>query len=133
MHKVVIDTNVFISGIVYGGNPRKIIETWLTKKMIFCLSPELKAEILGKLQRKFLISTDNLTHIKENFDKNTKKFVPQVHTLSSRDPNDNFLLDLAEESKANYIITGDKDLLTIKNHKGTKILTPVEYLRDVAK
>lgn len=131
MHKVVIDTNVFISGIVYGGNPRKIIQAWLAKEIIVCLSPELKAEILGKLQRKFLLPPDSFAHIKEDLNKNTKKFVPRVHVSLARDSNDNFLLELADEAHADYIISGDKDLLTLKNYKETKILSPAEYLQTV--
>ncbi|CAN5183253.1 putative toxin-antitoxin system toxin component, PIN family [soil metagenome] len=128
MHKVIIDTNVFISGIVYRGNPRKVIEAWLTKKMIVCLSPELKAEILRKLQRKFFLPPDSLARIEVDLHINTKKFVPQTHISLVRDPNDNFLLELAEEANADYIISGDKDLLILKNYKGTKILTPAEFL-----
>jgi len=50
MLKVVIDTNVFISAILFGGNPRKIINGWLKRKFILCLSPELKAEIRRELE-----------------------------------------------------------------------------------
>ena len=45
----------------------------------------------------------------------------------SRDPKDNFLLDLIEFSKANYLVTGDKDLLILNPFKSAKIITPQNF------
>jgi putative PIN family toxin of toxin-antitoxin system len=44
-----------------------------------------------------------------------------------RDPKDDFLLAMAKESKADYLITGDKDLLEIKDYRNTKILTATNF------
>lgn len=128
MLKVVIDTNVFISGIVFGGTPRKIINSWIAKKYIFCLSPELKAEILIKLQKKFLLPQAMLTNIEEALEAYSKKYIPSQKVTLCRDPQDNFLLELAEESKAKYLVSGDKLVLALKEHKDTKIITPKEFL-----
>jgi putative PIN family toxin of toxin-antitoxin system len=84
MHKVIVDTNVFNSGVVYGGNPRKIIQLWLENKYIFCLSPELKAEILGKLKRKFLLPKENLKNIEESLDVKSKKYIPKAKVTISK-------------------------------------------------
>ena len=48
-----------------------------------------------------------------------------------RDPKDNFLLSLAKDSKTNYLITGDKDLLDVKSFEVTKILTMTDYLMKI--
>src|SRR3989344_2912164 len=106
MHKVVVDTNVFISGILFGGNPRTIIEAWLGKKYIFCLSPQLKAEILNKLQRKFLLPNQKLQDIEEAMDISIEKYIPKKKLFICKDATDNFLLELALEAKADYIISG---------------------------
>jgi predicted nucleic acid-binding protein len=45
----------------------------------------------------------------------------------SRDPKDNFLLDLIDVSGADYLITGDKDLLSLNPFKTAKILTPADF------
>lgn len=129
MHKVVVDTNVFISGILFGGNPREIINLWLTNKYIFCLSPELKAEILGKLKRKFLLSKEKLQEIEEALDTKSDKYVPHGKVTICKDPQDNFLLELAEEAKADFIISGDKLVLEIKEYKKTKIISPKEFIK----
>ena len=129
MYKVVVDTNVFISGILFGGNPRTIIEAWLSKKYIFCLSPELKAEILNKLQRKFFLPISAMQTIEEALDTNTKKYIPKEKLLICKDTRDNFLLELAQEAQADYIVSGDKLVLELKQHSKTKIISSKDFLK----
>lgn len=128
MHKVVVDTNVFISGFLFGGVPRKIIDSWINKKFIFCLSPQLKAEILNKLQNKFFLSNQALQTIEESLDTNTEKYIPKKKLYICKDPQDNFLLELAEEARADYLISGDKLVLKLKHYGKTKIISPKEFL-----
>lgn len=129
MHKIVVDTNVFISGVLFGGNPQKIIEAWLNKKYIFCLSPELKAEILNKLQGEFLISIYTLQTIQKALEAKTEKYIPKKKILICKDPTDNFLLELADEAQADYLISGDKLVLTLEHYKKTKIISPRNFLK----
>lgn len=129
MHKVVVDTNVFISGVLFGGNPRTIIETWLGKKYIFCLSPQLKAEILNKLQRKFLLPISAMKLIEEALDTNTKKYIPKKKLFICKDAEDNFLLELAQEAQADYIVSGDKLVLELKQYNKTTIISPKDFLK----
>lgn len=128
MHKVIVDMNVIISGIVFGGTPRKIIELWLRKTYIFCLSPELKSEVLSKLQQKFLLPEHSIKDLEETLDTYSKKYIPQRKLTLCEDPNDNFLLELAEESKATYLVSGDKLVLKMKNYKTTTIISPKEFI-----
>jgi len=129
VYKVVVDTNVFISGILFGGNPRTIIGAWLSKKYIFCLSPELKAEILNKLQRKFLLPIRAIQTIEEALDINTKKYIPKEKLFICKDTQDNFLLELAQEAQADYIVSGDKLVLELKQYNKTKIISPKDFLK----
>lgn len=48
-----------------------------------------------------------------------------------RDPKDNFLLSLSKDSKANYLITGDKDLLELKKFEKTKIIRISDYVKKI--
>ena len=50
-----------------------------------------------------------------------------------RDPKDNFLLDLAKHSKADYLIAGDNDLLILENFENTKIITLNQFLKVLSK
>lgn len=129
MPKVVVDTNVFLSGILFGGNPRKIIMAWLAKQYILCISPELKAEIINKLRLKFDLPLQTLEITEDALDLNSEKYIPRKKVNLCRDPQDNFLLELAQESHADYLISGDKLVLELKQYKSTKIITPKEFLR----
>lgn len=129
MHKVVVDTNVFISGILFGGNPQAIIEAWINKKYIFCLSPKLKVEIINKLQEKFSISASRIQNIEEALNVKTEKYIPKRKLFICKDVADNFLLELALESQANYLISGDKLVLELKQYDKTKIISPKDFLK----
>ncbi|MHB8362418.1 MAG: putative toxin-antitoxin system toxin component, PIN family [Patescibacteria group bacterium] len=131
MNRVIIDSNVFLSGLLFGGNPEKILEYWSLGKFILCISPELQAEIINKLQNKFHINNDSIKLLIEKFNNHSKKFIPQTKVILSRDPLDNFILELAEESHANFIITGDKDLLILEHYKKTRIVSPVDFLKNI--
>jgi predicted nucleic acid-binding protein len=57
--------------------------------------------------------------------------LPQLDV--SPDPDDNYLLALAETGQAQFLVTGDKELLSLKRHKSTRIITPaamIELLKD---
>lgn len=126
--KVIIDTNVFISGILFGGNPRTILKSWIKRDFIFCLSPELKAEIIQKLKFKFTASDTFLNSLSLLLDAFSEKYIPQKQITLFKDKEDNFLLDLAEESQAGYIVSGDKHVIKLKNYKSTKIISPKDFL-----
>ena len=128
MPKVVVDTNVFLSGILFGGNPRKVVRAWLAKQYILCISPELKAEILNKLRLKFLLPLQTVDYVADALDINSEKYIPKKKVNLCRDPEDNFLLELAEEARATYLVSGDKLVLALKQYKFTKIITPREFL-----
>lgn len=131
MLKVVIDTNVFISAILFGGTPRKIINSWLKRKFILCLSPELKAEILKKLQKKFLLSSESIRFIEEALDNSSQKYIPVSKVSICADLKDNFLLELAEEANADFLVSGDKQVLSLKYHKKTNIISPKDFLETI--
>lgn len=127
MDKMVIDTNVFISGLLFGGKPEQILKSWAKNEFILCISPELQAEIVNKLQIKFKVSSKIIDDLIVDLEEQAKKFLPHANVSLLRDPNDNLLLELADEAKADYLISGDKDVLIIKEYKGTKIISPAEF------
>ena len=127
--KVVIDTNVFISGIFFGGNPLKVLRLWQRRKIELVISPELEAEIIRKLKA-FDASEELLTNWKGIIEENSIRILPKVNPKLSRDPKDNFLLAAALAAKADYLITGDKDLLVLRKIGSTKILKPAQFIKE---
>jgi len=125
--QVVIDTNIFISGIFWGGKPKEVIQTWRDQKITLLVSPYLVAEISEVMER-FGASQKQKNSIITILTQNSLKIFPQEQTGICRDSKDNFILDLCIAGKANYLVTGDKDLLALKAYIETVILKPVEYL-----
>jgi len=129
---VVLDTNIFISAILYKGTPLKILELCILKNQIeIAISPELLAELIGKLKYKFGIKSHTIENLKSGLESNMINVLPEYTTKICRDSSDNKIIDLAIYAGAEFIVTGDKDLLKLKVYKGIKILTPSEFLKII--
>ena len=130
--RVVIDTNVFISGIFFGGNPRKVLETILNGKTIEVASVQIIEEYREVVRRMIekkggkLNSTPlSLLYAKlELIDGKTKVNV-------CRDPDDDKFLACAVDGAAYYVVSGDSDLLSIGEYRGVKIVTANEFLQQI--
>ena len=127
--RVVIDTNVYISSLLFKGKAREVYDTCITNTDVF-ISDFIIAELSDKLYSKFSLSTktikDIITSILAVADKAV--LVSPLPTIC-RDKDDNHILQLCESVSAEYLITGDKDLLIIVNYKSTRILSPSDFLR----
>jgi putative PIN family toxin of toxin-antitoxin system len=126
--RVVIDTNIFISGLNWGGNPKMILDQWLCHKFDLLLSPYLASEIVSTYQD-FKQPTDNIKQLKLYLETKTIKVVPTKKVTICRDKKDKQILDLCLFGKADFLITGDKDLLALKKFEKTSIVKPKEFLK----
>jgi len=133
--KVILDTNLWISFLIT--RRYSTLDDFLFNgnvKLIF--SKELIEEFLTVAKRpKFeKYFTDNDIHtLLHLFDSFGELFDVSSEISECRDPKDNFLLNLAIDSKADYLITGDDDLLTIKKIKKTRILTWADFIKEIKK
>lgn len=126
----IINTNTFISAIFWGGNPLKVVDLWrFEEKYDLLISPEILAEIISKLKYKFLLPQSLLREWRNLLESKAILVIPQVKIKLLRDPKDNMLLEAAAEGKASHLITGDRDLLVLKNFKKTEILPPAQFLK----
>lgn len=130
--RVVLDSNIFVSAIVWGGNPEKVLNLWLEEEFILFISPKILLEILMVLA-KFQIPAGLIGKIKSLIENHAEKIIPKSDFKACRDPKDNLFLNLCFDCRADYLVTGDKDLLSLKKFKGTKILKPQEFLRIFSK
>ena len=129
MKKAVVDTNVLISGLFWEGTPKKVIDKFRydpDHKMIF--SPELIHELRSKLLVKFKMKPEIVTGIVSRITQYSELVNPKFLTEICRDKNDNMVLDTALAGNADYIISGDRDLLTLKEFNGIKIVTPGQFI-----
>ncbi|MDI6786381.1 MAG: putative toxin-antitoxin system toxin component, PIN family [bacterium] len=130
--KVVLDTNVFISALfIFKGNPAKIIDFWMEDKYSLILSEFIVEEIIKVLYKKGLqvLKIEELLSLmsQKSLMVNPKEKISAVKD----DPSDNKFLECAISGKADYIVSGDRHLLNLKEYKGIKILTPKEFLEEI--
>jgi putative PIN family toxin of toxin-antitoxin system len=128
--RVVIDTNIFVSSF-FGGNPRKIIDLWKNERINLCLSNAILDEYIDVLRRIGLEEEDELEELLSLFSRGfnilfTTK-TPRMKIIKN-DPDDDKFIECAVALKAHAIITGDREILTIKEYAGIRILTPQQFL-----
>lgn len=128
MH-LILDTNLWISFLI-SSKYEKLDELLFNQKCKLLFSQELLEEFVAVAKRPKLrkyISRDELEDILETID-DVAEFVNVTSEISEcRDPKDNFLLSLAVDGKADYLLTGDKDLLVLKKIGETEIRTISEF------
>lgn len=127
--KVVLDTNIYLSGIIFGGNCRHIIDLVINEKIIVAISPGILLELSDKLKIKFGWDKNQIVVTLKTIAKTAILVTPKMKLqIVKKDKNDNKILEAGIESGANFIITGDKHLLDIKKYKSIKIVSPSQFL-----
>lgn len=133
--RVIFDTNVWISFLI-GKHLVKVKKYIVNGNITIILTNQLFLELKTvtsreKLKKYFPKNSVNellelLETIGENVEIKPKHFI-------NRDPKDNFLLDLIDFSKADFLVTGDKDLLEHNPFKTAQILTPADFEIEMSK
>lgn len=126
--RIVIDSNVWISALVYGGNPRRVIELVVQQGTRVVMSEELLTEIRRVLTTKFpefLADFEALYAALGNF----ITLVPLgAHTVTiCRDPADNMVLETALAGQAQVVVSGDNDVLVLRQYRAIRIVTAANY------
>lgn len=127
---IVNDTNIWISSLITN-RYKKLENLLIENEIIILFSEELLLEFSEVIQRPKFKKYFSEIEVEEILNSlgNYIKFIDVKSKVSiCRDPKDNFLLSLCLERNADYLITGDKDLLEIKNLSKTKIVTISEFL-----
>jgi uncharacterized protein len=136
MARVVIDANVIVSA-AFGGNPLKAVVLAMKDDEVY-LSPPIQKELKNLIPRlSHKLTEEQIRFLEERVDELTRmaKAAKVTTTLSlSRDPKDDHYLALCKEVAADYLITGDKDLLEIAPGKlrehgvDCRIVTPQDFI-----
>jgi putative PIN family toxin of toxin-antitoxin system len=132
MQKIVIDTNVFVSALIQRSYPYLIItELFVEGKIELCISDLLLEEYYAVFNRKKFAKYPDFLNKAEilvaGIETKCLKFTPKKKLTIIADKDDNKLLELADEAKADFLITGNINDFTMKKYKRTKIVTPREY------
>jgi putative PIN family toxin of toxin-antitoxin system len=130
--KIVIDTNIYISAIFWGGKPREVVNLGRSGQIDIFTSFEIEDEIKKKLKGKFNLQEEETALILADFSSftNLVKIGERIEVIDD-DPDDNKFIECAISSLAGFIISGDRHLLDLKHFKEIKIITAAEFLSMV--
>ena len=135
MIKVVADSNVYISALLFGGKPEEIRELARGGEVELLISEIILAEIAGVLKRKFNWIDWQISEVIKDITAITTLITPtSTISLIKEDEPDNRVLECATEGKARYVISGDEHhLQPLKEYQGIRILSPAQFLELVRK
>lgn len=134
MLRVVLDTNVVISGLIWRGTPHQLLAALLqdafTVHTSYSLISELTRKLMGsKLNAELLKRDISAQQLVMSY--SALCDIISVNALAApvcRDPDDDAVLACAKTAKADYIVSGDQDLLVIQVFEGIPIVTPAQAL-----
>mgnify|MGYP001627422790 CR=1 FL=1 len=131
--RLVIDTNLWISFII-SNRFSQLDEILLANNVKILFSAELIAELestIAKPKLKKYFSKNAFAEMLDVFDDYIELITVTSKVKICRDANDDFLLALAKDGKADYLLTGDNDLLEIGKFGGTKIMKIGDFLEKL--
>jgi len=129
MTRIVPDVNIIISALFWKGEPYKIISKGLKGEYVLLTSPAIIDELAGKLRSKFQFPEEKLEELINIMLTLFHVVNPATSLNVVRDKSDNKIIECAVDGKADFIITGDADLLELKEFTGIRIITPREFFK----
>jgi len=134
--RAVLDTNQYVSmAIKAGGTADRLLAAWREERFVLLLSPPLLEELVRvlrypRLRRLIGLTATELEGLIETLllDAELTPGRLAVHVIT-RDPSDNMVLACAVEGRADYIVSGDRDLLSLQSYQGIPIVRAAEFLR----
>lgn len=127
--RVVLDTNVIISSLLFGGRPRDLFQLVLERKIVAISSDFLLTELFGILTQKFAYPSEQLRLLERKIKKYLLVVRPKVQLFAVKGAPDNRVLEAAVEGKCRFIVTGDKELLALGVFQNIHIVTISQFLR----
>ena len=129
--RIVLDTNVLISGIFFTGPPYQILEAWRDGNLQILVSPAILEEyrrVMNELASQFeAINLDSFLDLLTL--RSEIVLAPVMPRVIKDDPSDDKFLECAIAGKAACIVSGDKHLLKLSEFRGIRILTPRQFIQ----
>ena len=135
--RIVADTNIVVSGFLFGGLPLRVLDAGRSDIIELCTSQALLhefAEVIERphFDRKFAETGISRRRMVSDYAEISTVITPtKLSGQISRDPDDDEVIACALAADCEFIVTGDNDLLVLKEHRGIKIATAAEFLREL--
>ena len=131
--RAVLDTNVVVSALLFGGPPKRVLSLVLTGHIDWLTSPFLIDEFRRVMRLKFpnreAASIQTLDEFSSFWWMVPALPIPRVSVIA-KDPDDDHVLECALAGEAECIVSGDKHLIKLKRYCGITILNPQQFLRN---
>ena len=130
MIRVLPDTNILISSVFWRGNPYEVVKRGILGEYQLVISAEILDEVANKLRNKFQFPEESIQELIDIL--MTYCHIVEVTSKFDvvRDKKDNKIIECAFDGKVDYIVTGDPDLLVLKEFRGIKIVTAKDFLAE---
>jgi uncharacterized protein len=127
--KVVFDTNILIAAFLTEGLCSGLLIRARKHDFDLILSDDILREFKGVLTKKIKISSSDISEIIDIINEAASEILHKINFAQRicRDPDDDMIIACAVEAGADYIVTGDQDLLTLKKFKNIIILSPRNF------
>ena len=131
--KVTLDTNILISALGWKGNPNQVFSKVVNGEVEMIISDEQFSELEETLEYPKFQFTEEQKNRFKSLILEIAKFIKPVEKIDTikNDPDDNMVLEAAVAGNVDYIVTGDSDLLELKEFRGIKIITAKEFLEAI--
>ena len=130
--RVVADTNIFISALVFGGLPGSFLDLAFLRSFQLVTSPILLHELDEKLRLKFALSADDADRVRAKLESAALVIEPNLAlTVITDDPDDDRVLECAVAGRVDYIVSGDRHLLKLGSYQGISIVTAREFMNAI--
>lgn len=134
MKRIVLDTNIVVSAFLWGGTPRRVLTAAIENGILLLSSDEIINEVEETLNK--LKFDDQLRLIGKTREEIVAEYARLVTLVppapvpegTVRDSKDDIVLATAVGGKADTLVSGDKDLTTLKEYQGIAIVTPAQFL-----
>jgi uncharacterized protein len=129
----VFDTNILFSATGWRGNPFQCVERARSGEIQAVTCPELVEELAEKLELRLHFSAEQVAETLADYLGFLRVVqIPKTLNAVVRDPEDNMVLECAIEGQAQYVVSGDKDLLVLKEFRGIQIVRASDFLKVLA-
>jgi len=131
VHRVVFDTNIFLSAFIFGGIPQLLFEMARSKQIQLLVSPSILAEFASILKHKFQWDDEDISEALSTIGRCSELIKPAQRLKAVQDDADNRVLECAIEGKADYIVSGDKHLLALREFQKIPILRASDIIEKL--
>ena len=129
----VFDTNILFSATGWRGNPFQCVERARGGEIQAVTCPELVEELAEKLELRLHFSAEQVAETLADYLGFLRVVqIPKVLNAVPRDPEDNMVLECAIEGQAQYLVSGDNDLLVLKEFRGIQIVRASDFMKALA-